>query len=135
MTRYDDIISLPHHVSDKHPHMTLAKRAAQFSAFDALSGYSEAIDEAARITDGKIELDEYETAAIDRVLRLISEQRAPLICITYFERDKRKNGGKYLTCRTRVKKTDTVKKELLLSNGNAVLFENIVELSLIENDI
>lgn len=42
---YDDIINLPHHVSTKHPQMTLYKRAAQFAPFAALTGHKEAINE------------------------------------------------------------------------------------------
>lgn len=45
---YADIIHLPHHVSKRHPQMSMADRAAQFSPFAALSGHDEAIAEAAR---------------------------------------------------------------------------------------
>lgn len=41
--KYDDIIHLPHHVSKKHPQMSIADRAAQFSAFAALTGYETAV--------------------------------------------------------------------------------------------
>lgn len=47
---YDDIIDLPHHVSKKHPPMSMEMRAAQFSSFAALSGHSDAIRETARQT-------------------------------------------------------------------------------------
>lgn len=53
--RYDDIIHLPHHVSDKHPHMSLHDRAAQFAPFAALTGYDEAIDKT-----GELHLKEIE---------------------------------------------------------------------------
>jgi len=43
---YDDIINLPHHVSKRHPQMSMQNRAAQFAPFAALTGYEEAIDEA-----------------------------------------------------------------------------------------
>ena len=43
--KYDDIINLPHHVSKKHPQMSLLDRAAQFSPFAALTGHEEAIEE------------------------------------------------------------------------------------------
>jgi len=50
---YADIIDLPHHVSRKYPQMPIAKRAAQFSPFAALSGHGTAILEATRITEEK----------------------------------------------------------------------------------
>ena len=41
---YEDIINLPHHVSKKHPQMSIEQRAAQFAAFAALTGYEEQIE-------------------------------------------------------------------------------------------
>ena len=41
---YEEIISLPHHVSEKHPPMSMYDRAAQFAPFDALKGGKEEDD-------------------------------------------------------------------------------------------
>lgn len=51
MGKYDDIINLPHHVSKKHPQMSLHDRASQFAPFAALTGYDEEVREVSRITD------------------------------------------------------------------------------------
>lgn len=48
MNQYDDIINHPHHVSVRHPRMSMYQRAAQFAPFSALAGHSEAIMETAR---------------------------------------------------------------------------------------
>ena len=45
MSNYDDIINLPHHVSKRHPQMSMWNRAAQFAPFAALTGYEDAIQE------------------------------------------------------------------------------------------
>ena len=42
---YDDIINLPHHVSKRHPQMSMWNRAAQFAPFSALTGYEDAIQD------------------------------------------------------------------------------------------
>ena len=47
MGLYDDIINLPHHVSEKHPQMSMLQRAAQFAPFAALTGHDKAIEETA----------------------------------------------------------------------------------------
>lgn len=39
--KYKDIIDLEHHVSKRHPQMTMMQRAAQFAPFAALSGHGE----------------------------------------------------------------------------------------------
>ena len=48
MSKYDDIIKLPHHVSKIHPQMSIMARSAQFAPFAALSGYDEAVKEIRR---------------------------------------------------------------------------------------
>ncbi len=42
-SKYDGIINLPHHVSEKHPPMPMQGRAAQFGSFAALKGHKEAV--------------------------------------------------------------------------------------------
>ena len=54
MSYYDDIINLPHHVSTKHPRMSMYNRAAQFSPFAALTGYEKAIEEARRKQEAEV---------------------------------------------------------------------------------
>ncbi len=55
MNPYEDIIDLPRPEPKGHPRMSMAKRAAQFMPFAALSGMAEAI-EAGRIeTEKKLE--------------------------------------------------------------------------------
>ncbi len=46
--KYDDIIDLPHHVSETRPHMSRLDRAAQFAPFAALTGYESVIADTAR---------------------------------------------------------------------------------------
>ena len=58
--KYGDILNLPHHVSETHPPMPIADRAAQFAPFAALTGYKEAIEETERLAEKKIER-EYES--------------------------------------------------------------------------
>ncbi len=45
---YEDIIKLEHHVSERHPRMSMYNRAAQFAPFAALTGYDEAVKETAK---------------------------------------------------------------------------------------
>ena len=56
--KYEDIINLPHPVSKRHKPMPVENRAAQFAPFAALTGHQAAIEEAARVTDVRMELDE-----------------------------------------------------------------------------
>ena len=54
MDNYDDIINLPHHVSTKHPQMSMLGRAAQFAPFAALAGYEKVIEEARKKQEEEI---------------------------------------------------------------------------------
>ena len=102
---YDDIINLPRHVSDKHPHMSIHDRAAQFAPFAALPGHSEAVSETARYVDEKIDLGEDAIKEIQDALNYIQEHisESPEVNITYFVADGRKQGGRYITDSTTVK--------------------------------
>ena len=126
---YDDIINLPRHVSDKHPHMSAHDRAAQFAPFAALTGHSEAVSETARYVDEKIDLGEDAIKEIQDALNYIQEHIAesPQVTITYFVADGRKQGGVYVTETARVKRIDDLKKIIYLENGIVIKFEGIFE--------
>ena len=129
---YDDIIDLPHHVSVAHPPMPIPDRAAQFSPFAALTGYDTAIKETARLTDEKIELDEYMQADLSVRLNALQDRldARPEVTITYFQPDKKKSGGSYLTVTGGVKKIDADERTVVLLDGTKISIEDIVAIDL-----
>lgn len=126
--RYDDIINLPHHVSKKHPRMSLTDRAAQFAPFAALTGHEDAILETARLTEEAPELDESSRQILDMRLRLIREQLAdrPDIRFTVFMPDEKKHGGAYVAIAGKVKKIDDHEAKIILEDGRFVRAMDIV---------
>lgn len=112
---YEDIIALSHHRSAIHAPMSVTDRAAQFSPFAALTGYGDALDETARLTQERIELDEYEKARLDATLQQIRARlnEHPPVTLTYFCPDGQKAGGAYLTLTGRVKKLDEAENALI----------------------
>lgn len=126
--KYDDIINLSHHVSSRHPQMPMMNRAAQFSPFAALTGYEDAVRETARLTDEKIELDEYEKEELDRKIQWIGshlDERIP-VSITYFQPDDKKAGGVYEKIVDTVRKINVYEHEILLSKGTKIPIINIL---------
>jgi hypothetical protein len=67
--KYADMLDMSHHVSKRHPQMSLLDRAAQFSPFAALNGYGDAILETGRITKEKPVLSEDAKVRLDEKLR------------------------------------------------------------------
>ncbi|MDY2593933.1 MAG: hypothetical protein SOW34_03305 [Oliverpabstia sp.] len=131
MGEYDDIINLPHHVSRKHPQMSIHDRAAQFAPFAALTGHGEAIAETARLTDRKIELDDYEKMKLDEKLLILQEHimEMPEISVTYFCPDEKKEGGRYVTLTKALRKINVVERTLLMEDGMQIRIEDILEVS------
>lgn len=129
---YDDIIHLPHHVSAVHPHMSAADRAAQFSPFAALTGYDAALKETGRMTEERMELDEDAKEILDEKLRMIQKriEEHPKAAITYFEPDKRKEGGSYITVTGHIKKIDECKKTVIMRDGMEIPVEEIAEIKI-----
>ena len=129
---YSDIINLPRPKSPNRPRMSNYDRAAQFSPFAALKGYEEEIDEAARLTDAKIELDGAQIDELNEKLLLLREQldQKPAVKITYFKPDVKKSGGAYLVVNGNLKKIDAYNRKLILAGGQAVLFDDIYSIEL-----
>lgn len=130
MGKYDDIIHLPHHVSDHRAPMSMIDRAAQFSPFAALTGYEAAIAEATRLTDRRIELDENRRAELNERIRIIKDNinACHPITITYFEEDLRKTGGAYVSVTGRVGKISAYECSVIMEDGLEIPFEDVLEI-------
>jgi len=128
---YADIINLPHHVSTVHPQMSMAQRAAQFSPFAALVGYEDVVEETARQTDSKRELDETEKTELDRKLSVIAAHltERPIVVIEYFVPDKTKAGGEYVFRSGAVVKIQPAQKKLVLDDGSKIPIDDIADIS------
>lgn len=127
---YDDIINLPHHVSVKHPHMSIESRAAQFAPFAALTGFDDDVKETARLTSKKIELDDEAKSILDNKIRFILDHilSRPLVSFTYFVPDVKKDGGKYVSVTGVVKKIDSFRGVIILENLTEIPINDIVSI-------
>ena len=128
MHKYDDIINLPHYTSSKRPRMAMIDRAAQFSPFAALTGYDAAVKETARLTEDRVELDEYQKSALNERLQILQERlsNAPVISITYFVPDERKSGGAYCTETGVIKKFDYYERAVIMRSGTHIPIDEII---------
>lgn len=131
---YDDIIYLPHHVSEKRTAMSLHDRAAQFSPFAALTGYDDAVEETARLTDEMAELTEDVKAVLDERLRILSANggERPEISVRYFVPDERKKGGAYVWHKGILRRVDEYERNLVFADGSCIPLGNICS---IEGDV
>ena len=142
--KYDDIIHLPHHVSRKHPQMTREDRAAQFAPFAALTGHGEAVKEVGRLTNQRVDLDEYEQEQLRGRLQYLAEcvagwtaasvaaEDRPHVTVTYFQPDLLKEGGEYVTDSGPVKKMDLYERKLIMADGTEI---SVDEILLVESEI
>lgn len=106
-------------------------RAAQFSPFAALTGYDDAVKETARLTDSKIELDEYELQELNEKLNKIQDnlREDAEVSITYFVPDKKKSGGSYKTISGIVKRIDEYEQLILMKDGTKIPIGDILEIN------
>ena len=125
-----DIINLPHHVSRNHPQMPLAARAAQFAPFAALTGYDVVIHETARLTEGQVELEEYDNERLNRKFAELMTilDCHPEITVSYFKPDERKAGGAYAAVSGHVKKIDSYEQYMEMEDGIIIPIRNIIDL-------
>ena len=127
---FEDILYLPHPVSSTHPRMSLADRAAQFSPFAALTGHGAAIRETARLTDRRRELSEDEQTALGDKLTMLAEIASdhPVVSVTYFRADEKKDGGSYVAAAGAVKKIDEYERVIILMDGTRIPIGDISEI-------
>ena len=126
--KYGDIINLPRPASKRHPPRPLAKRAAQFSPFAALTGYEDAVRESARITLPPPNLADDEQELLDRSLQQVMAAPSPKAAITYFVADAYKDGGRYETRTAVIKRLDHAHQQLVLQDGTRIDLIHIVRI-------
>lgn len=131
MNKYDDIIDLPHHVSKTRKPMSLYNRAAQFAPFAALTGYDDAIEETARLTETKVELSDELKNDLNQKINFIKNNIKvhPEITIKYFVRDNKKSGGIYKSLTSIIKKVDDFNKCIIFADNTNVYFDDIISIT------
>ena len=132
---YDRIAELSRPASSR-PKMSAIDRAAQFSAFAALVGLDEQMNETARLVDSKIELSEDDIERLNRKLLLLSQKvsednELPEIRATCFVPDERKSGGAYVVKIGIVKRVDEVFHKIMLTDGSEISISDILDLEVI----
>lgn len=132
MKDYSDIIDLPHHVSEKHPRMSLYDRAAQFSPFSALSGYESEIAETGRFIEERVHLDEQKKRELDSRMQEIITKDSRRIRVFFFIPDERKEGGSYKEIEADINRIDAYKRIIVLSSGDRLPFEDIIDIESID---
>ena len=112
-------------------------RAAQFAPFSALTGYDDVVQETARLTNRKVELDEYEKEHINEQLMFLQEHQKekPEVVVTHFVPDGKKAGGCYAKTAGIVKKIDAFRQELIFSDGTKIPVDAILEISFEKPDM
>ncbi len=128
--KYKDIINISHHVSKKHPQMSIYARAAQFAPFAALNGYEEEIKETARQTIKRKSLDEEFKKCLDIKFQEIRKQigSKPKVTVTFFLPDLIKDGGEYVTVTGNIKKIDEYRHLIILEDKREIPIEEISQI-------
>ena len=128
---YDDIINLEHHISKKHPQMSLYARSAQFAPFAALTGYEDAVRGTSRETSKQIDIDDEIKAILDGKIQMLSEliKKKPEVSITYFIHDLKKDGGAYITVDGIIKKIDAYNQNIVLIDKTEIPINDIIDIS------
>lgn len=123
---YDDLPPMPRH-----------DRAAQFAPFAALTGYDDAVNETARYTECRRELDEDGINRLNSQLcRLIEDlSERPEILAVYFLPDGSKTGGSYNIKRGAVRIIDSYENTVVFTDGTRIPIADLysVEFSKTEN--
>ncbi|MBR4262934.1 MAG: hypothetical protein IKQ35_06190 [Bacilli bacterium] len=128
MDKYLDIINLEHYEPRYHKRMNIDNRSAIFAPFAALSGYEDSINETARYVESKIILTDEK---IEQLNKKINDYKNKIIKITYFIKDKYKDGGIYVSITDKIKKIDLINKEIILFSKETIKIEDILDIDVL----
>ena len=131
--KYESIINHPHYEPKNHPRMSREMRAAQFAPFAALTGYEDAVEETARLTTDRKEINEEQKEVLDNKLQIIKKKimQKPKVTFTYFIQDSKKQGGKYITVTGTVRKIDEYNQKIILENKTQIPILDIIEITIL----
>ena len=134
MRNHDDIINLSRPQYHDLPPMSIHDRAAQFSPFAALVGYDAAVEETARLTDSRREMEEDEINELNRQLSELNKRLSerPRIRVTYFIRDRKKEGGRYASKIGNARTIDQAENRIIFTDGESVPVKDMYSVVFIE---
>lgn len=133
LLKYGDIIKLKRPPS-KYVKATAEQRASQFMPFDALTGYSDAIDEVDRVTDDAPDFDEnslqYQeiNEKIAKLKTIIDTK--PKVTFRVFVPDLNKEGGIYQNITGHLRRIDETNRIFSFTDAKDISFESIVKITI-----
>lgn len=132
MNNYDDIRNHSRYKLKHHQPMSMWSRAAQFSPFAALTGYDDEIDEVARLTDRREELTEDELNGLNQAFQKLLERASdrPLVSVTYFQPDERKDGGEYVSYTGRFRFFDETERILHFTDRTEIPVDDVFHIEM-----
>lgn len=146
---YSDIIDLPHHVSNRHPRMSRADRAAQFGSFDPLKDYKSVLAEERRVTEERPELSDEDQEKLNQTVRKLADLTCgrgdvsqkpagefsgpsahPKISLTCFVPDSRKSGGSIEETSGHVRTVNEELRYLVFEDGRKFSYRDILAIGI-----
>ncbi len=118
-------LNIDHYEPRMHPRMSMESRAAQFSAFQALTGFYDKIDLKNVVKIDRKILSNDIKSKLDEKLKVIENNLDKEVEITYYSKDK------YIKVTSYIKKIDTINKEIILVNKTIIDTKNIIDLKIV----
>ena len=129
MSKYDDIINLPHYEPKNHKRMSIESRSAQFAPFSALTGYEDEVKETARLTEKEVTLTNEQKLIINEKLNFLKDKDIN-VKVIYFIKDNKKSGGKYFEKYGIIKKIDYLKMFVMFDDKFKLDMNSIIEIQI-----
>ena len=117
-------------VSKTHRPMSIKDRAAQFSAYAALTGYSDEIAEKGRYTDEEPVMTEDAARDLNEKLAIIAQniKSRPAVTVTRFIKDRKKAGGRFSDECVTLRRIDETERLLITDKNEKIPIDEIVDI-------